>query len=926
MIGWGWLAVAYSLTMTSTRLDALFRPRSVAVIGASERPGSIGAIVARNLREARFSGRVMAVNPRHRKIGGEPAYPDVASLPESPDLGVICTPPGAVAGIVEALGARGTRAAVVITAGFGEHAEGGRVLQDAVRAAAAKHRLRLVGPNCLGVIVPGSGLNASFAHRMPAPGRLAFVAQSGAVLAAVIDWAAPRGIGFSTLVSLGDMADVGFGDLLDHLTRDPATRGILLYIEAIQDARHFMSAARAAARTKPVIVVKAGRHPEGARAVASHTGVLAGTDAVYDAAFRRAGVLRVGGLAELFDAAEILALARPPQGDRLLVLSNGGGIAVLAADELIGQGGHLAELPAETVTALDAVLPPTWSRGNPVDIIGDADGSRYADALGALAGIPDVDGLLVLYCPTAVSSPDETAAAVVRAASRPSAPLLLTSWVGETAVVAARDSFARHGIPTYDTPEQAVRAFMYLVRHRQSQALLTETPPSPPADFTPDTERARALLAGVEPGTLARRGGWLTEVESKQVLAAYGIPTVPTRFAATPAEAAALAAEMDGPVVVKLLSPAVLHKRAAGAVALDLAGPAEARRAAEAMATKLADSRPDAELLGFSVQPMVRRPGAWELIVGVAEDAQFGPVLLAGHGGSAVEAIDDKALGLPPLNLRLAQDLLSRTRIHRVLQGAGGARAADLDGVALVLTRVSQLVCDFAEVRELDINPLLVDANGVMALDARIRIDPAAVTDDPGERLAIRPYPRALEEAIALGDGRRLLLRPIRPEDEPALKEAVASLTPEEARLRFFAPVRTLDHMAAARFTQLDYDREMALVLTEPGVAGRTPIYGVANLSADPDRQCAEYAVLVRHDMAGMGLGVLLMRRIIDYARARGIGEVVGDVLRDNGTMLKLCKLFGFTTHRDPDDLGIVKVRLQLQGEGDGAAAAHPRA
>jgi acetyltransferase len=365
-------------------------------------------------------------------------------------------------------------------------------------------------------------------------------------------------------------------------------------------------------------------------------------------------------------------------------------------------------------------------------------------------------------------------------------------------------------------------------------------------------------------------------------------------------------------VAVKLVSPAVLHKRAAGAVALDLAGPAEVRQAAEAMAARLAATRPDAELLGFSVQPMVRRPGAAELIVGVAGDAQFGPVLLVGHGGSAVEAIDDKALGLPPLNLRLARELLSRTRIHRVLRGDGAEPAADLDAIALVLMRVSQLVCDFAEVRELDVNPLIADADGVIALDARIRIDPAARTQDPGERLAIRPYPKALEEIISLGDGRRLLLRPIRPEDEPTLQDAVAKLTPEEARLRFFAPMRTMSHMAAARFTQLDYDREMALVLTDPGTPGRTQIYAVANLSADPDRQSAEYAVLVRHDMAGMGLGVLLMRRIIDYARARGIREIVGDVLRDNRTMLELCKLFGFTTHRDPDDLEIVKVRLRV--------------
>jgi len=902
--------------MARSPLEALLHPRTVAVVGASERPGSIGAKLTANITAAGFAGRIMLVNPHHRHIAGQPVFPDVASLPEVPDLAVICTPAAVAPDIVDALGSRGTRTAVVISAGFGEcPAGGGAALQRALEDAAARHRLRLVGPNCLGLLVPGIGLNASFAHRMPTAGSLAFVAQSGGIVTSVIDWAAPRGIGFSHLVSLGGMADVGFGDVLDHLATNPATRGILLYIEAVGDARRFMSAARAAARMKPVIVVKAGRHPEGARAVASHTGVLAGTDAVYDAAFRRAGLLRVRRLTDLFDAAGILDLARSIRGDRLLILSNGGGMAVLATDELIEQGGRLADLPEETIARLDAVLPPTWSRANPVDIGGDADAGRYAQALEVLSGPSDADGLLVLYAPNAVSSPDEIAGAVLDHRPAPRGALPLTSWVGDAAVAGARERFARRRIPGYDTPEQAVRAFMYLVRHRQSQQLLIETPPSEPEALKPDTARVRALLDGIDAAGLERRGGWLTEVESKQVLAAYGIPAVPSRTAGTPPEAAALAAEMGAPAVVKLLSPAVLHKRAAGAVALDLPDPAAVRQAAETMAARLAATHPDAELLGFSVQPMVRRAGAHELMVGAALDEQFGPVLLVGHGGSAAEAIDDTALGLPPLNLRLAREMLERTRVHRLLQGGNGEPAADTDAVALVLMRVSQLVCDFADVAELDINPLLADAYGVIALDARIRIQRAAATSDPGERLAIRPYPKGLEETLTLGDGHQLLLRPIRPEDEPALQAAVAKLTPEEARLRFFAPLRTLDHVAAARFTQLDYDREMAFVLTDPGIPGRTEIYALANVSADPDRQSAEYAVLVRHDMAGMGLGVLLMRRIIDYARSRGIGEIVGDVLRDNRTMLKLCELFGFTKHRDPDDLEIVKVRLRLTGD-----------
>ena len=897
--------------MTISNLDALFNPRSVALIGASNRRGSIGAMLARNLFGADYQGLVMPVNPKHRQIARHRAWPDIASLPQTPDLGVICTPAAAVPEIIEQLGARGAPAAVVITAGFGERrASGGAELQQAVQQAAARHRVRLVGPNCLGILVPGIGLNASFAHRMPRAGGLAFVAQSGAIVTSVIDWAEPRGIGFSHLVSLGDMADVAFGDMLDYLANDPATRGILLYIEAVTDARRFMSAARAASRMKPIIVVKAGRHPEGARAVQSHTGVLAGTDAVYDAAFRRAGILRVHGLTELFDAAEILALARAPKGDRLMILSNGGGIAVLATDELVDQGGRLAELSAQTIAALDQVLPATWSQANPVDIIGDASGRRYAEAMQVLSRAAGVDAILALHCPTAVASATQAARAVIDAAPGPRGPLLLTSWVGEEAVRAARAAFSQRRLPSYDTPEQAVRAFMYLVRYRRNQRLLTETPPSVPEDYTPDLARVRALIDGIEPD----RDGWLSEVESKQVLSAYGIAVVPTRLATTPEAAAALAAEIGGPVALKLQSPDLPHKSAAGGIALDLIGPVAVRERARVMQQQVAAAHPDARLLGFSVQPMVRRPCAYELIIGVADDPQFGPVLLAGHGGIQVEAIDDKALGLPPMNMRLARELLSRTRIHRLLQGAPGLTGANLDAVALVLVRVSQLVCDFAAIRELDINPLLADSDGVVALDARLRVTlaPPAPDADSHARLAIRPYPKVLEETIVLGDGRSLLLRPIRPEDEPSLQEAFAKLTPEEVRLRFFAPMRTLDHVVAARFSQLDYDREMALVLTDPGIPGRTEIYAVVSLSADPDNDSAEYAILVRHDRAGMGLGILLMRRIIDYARGRGIREIVGDVLRDNRTMLKLCQVFGFTAQRDPEDLEIVKVRLRL--------------
>ncbi len=893
--------------MTIRNLDFLFKPKSVALIGASKKPSSVGTVLAGNLFNAGFDGPMMPVNPKYRVIEGVLTYPDIASLPVTPDLAIISIPPDSVPGVINELGARGTRAAVVITAGFGESAERhGRELQQALLDAAKHYLLRIIGPNCLGVMVPGVGLNGSFSHISPKPGRLAFVAQSGAIITAVLDWADARGIGFSHLVSLGDMADVDFGDMLDYLANDPGTRAILLYIEAVTHARKFMSAARAAARMKPVIVVKAGRHEEGARAAATHTGALAGTDAVYDAVFRRAGMLRVLNLLELFDAVGILTQATPPANDRLAILTNGGGLGVLATDALIDQGGHLAELAPETMAKLTEVLPSTWSHANPIDMIGDAPGQRYADVLNILSKDRGIGAMLALNGPVAVASSTEAAQAVIDTVAGKRGRPILTSWVGASAVEEARRRFAEHRIPTYDTPQQAVRAFMYLVNYRRSQALLMETPPSIPEEFSPDPARVRIAVEQA----LAEERAWLSEPEAKEVLAAYGVPVVATQTAKTPEEAAALAAEIGGPVALKILSPDITHKSDASGVALDLLGPAAVRDAAATMLEQVPKAQPEARLAGFTVQAMVHRPGAYELIAGMIEDAQFGPVMLFGHGGTAVEVINDKALGLPPLNMRLANEMMSRTRIYKLLQGYRGLPAANLDVIALTLIRAAQLVIDVPEITELDINPLLADEFGVVALDARIKV--AKAKESAEKRLAIRPYPKALEENIPLGDGRTLLLRPILPEDEPALRAGFAKLTPEEIRLRFFVPLKTLSHVMAARFTQLDYDREMALILTEPGIPGKTESFGVVRISADPDSERAEYAVIVRDDMTGMGLGVVLMRRIIDYARHRSIGEIYGDVLRENTTMLKMCDILGFTQANVPDDLGIVRVSLKL--------------
>jgi acetyltransferase len=899
-------------------LDRLFNPRSVALIGASARSGSIGGVLAHNLLTASFRGDVRLVNPKHTSIAGRECFPDVESLPEAPDLAVVAVPARAVPGVVGALARRGAAGAVVISAGFAERGAAGEALQRDLLAAAEPTSLRVIGPNCLGVLVPGVGLNASFAHLHALQGRVAFVTQSGAIVTAVLDWAQPRGIGFSHLVSLGGMADVDFGDLMDYLANDVSTDAILLYIEAIKEPRKFMSASRAAARMKPVLAVKAARHDASARAALSHTGALAGSDAVYDAAFRRSGILRVFTLEELFDAVETLAMAQPPRPaadgpkrDRLAIVTNGGGLGVLAADELADLGGTLAELAPETVERLNEVLPETWSQANPVDIVGDAPGERYERALNALVTDPGVDGIVVINCPTAVVSRTEAADAVIRAAARRAGRPLLSSFVGAETVGEPRRLLTAGGIPTYDTPEDAVRAFMHLVEYAESQRLLMETPPSLPEIIAPDVPRARAVVARA----LAEERSWLSAPEAKEVLDAYGLLTAQGRAATNPDEAAAAAASLGGPVALKVLSPDITHKSDVGGVVLGLDGPLLVREAAEKLLATVRVAAPDARIDGLLVESMIRRPGAIELILGAHEDPSFGPVVVFGRGGTAAEVIRDRALGLPPLNLHLAHEIIRRTRVYHLLRGYRNVAPANLDAIAMALVRVAQLVADIPQIRELDVNPLLADPYGVIALDTRMRVAPyEGLAHD---RLAIRPYPVELEEELELPDGRTLLLRPIRPEDEPSLQRAFSRLTPEETRLRFFLPLKTFSHMVTARFTQIDYDRDMVLVLTEPGQAGTTDIYGVVQINTQPRGEGAEFAILVEEGMAGLGLGPYLLRRIIDYAGSRGIPEIHGDVLADNATMLKLCSVLGFSSSKDPRDVGVVRVSRRLDRTAD---------
>ena len=894
--------------MSIRNLDRMYRPRSVALIGASGREGAVGHVLLENLLGAGLPGPVWAVNPKGGDILGQTVFCDVASLPEAPHLAVIATPPQTVPGLIGELGERGTKAAVVITAGFGELGEEGRKLQTQMLEAARPHLLRIAGPNCLGIMAPGKGLNASFAHVQPGEGHVAFVSQSGAVVTAVLDWAVSRNIGFSCVASLGGMSDVDFGDMLDYLAADPQTKSILLYIESIRDARKFMSAGRQAARLKPVIVIKAGRHEAGARAAASHTGALAGSDAVYQAAFRRAGMLREFGIEDLFDAVETLSTRserRPILGERLGILTNGGGVGVLATDFLIDEGGRLAEISGDTIAILDKVLPRTWSRANPVDIIGDADAARYTHGMEALLADKGTDALLVMNCPTAVVNNLSAAHAVIEAAEKSSKPVF-TNWLGDKGARDARAAFQENGIPTYDTPTGAIRAFMLHVRHNRNQRLLLQIPEAPGPDRSKhDRATARALIEKA----LGENREWLSEAEAKSLLAAYGIPVVETRAVSSGAEAARVADELGYPVALKILSPDITHKSDVGGVALGLDSAEAVSEAASRMVSRVCRFHPGAEIEGFTVQQMVRKPDAYELILGIVDDATFGPVILFGQGGTAVEVVRDKAMALPPLNRILADDLISRTRVSRLLEGYRGQAPADREAIAMALMALGDLAADHPEVAELDINPLWADADGVIALDARVRILPAKSKGTA--RFAIRPYPVSLEGELQDREGRLYPLRPIRPEDASLTDELLENTDPEDVRLRFLSPLRKLPRQLAARLTQIDYDREMAFVVFTGET--RRELAAVGRLSEDPDRERAEFAIIVRSDLHGHGLGYALMKKLIDYGKSRGVGEIFGHVLRENRSMLNLCDDLGFTRHTIEGDPSLVETRLKLE-------------
>ena len=897
--------------MSTYRLKNLLSPRSVALVGASPRRTSVGRAILGNIHKTKFKGEFGLVNTHYAEIDGVSTVDSLRKLPFVPELVVITAPATAIPGLIDEAGQLGAAGALIVTSGLGH---GAGSLTDAVEHAAQKYGMRLIGPNCLGIMMPAANLNASFAAHMPSAGNLALISQSGAIATGMVEWAAQRAVGFSGIVSIGDQLDVDIADLLDYFALDGKTRAILLYVEAIKDASKFMSAARAAARIKPVVVVKSGRMAQGAKAAATHTGALAGSDAVYDAAFRRAGILRVSDLRELFDCAETLGRVESPPGKRLAMLTNGGGIGVLAIDRLVELGGIPAAITPAVREKLDAVLPKTWSGSNPVDIVGDADSARYAAALEVLLADPGNDAILVMNVQTAIAPADEIAATVAglvrkyRQQHHRSAKPVLAVWVGADQKIG--DLLSGAGIPNYLTEDDAVRGFMYLVQHREAVAELAQVPPAMPSDFAPDTDAARQIVTAA----LADGRQWLDPVEIKRLLEAYEIAMVPTFAAADAEQAVAHASELfaqGSTVVLKIMSRDIVHKSDVGGVVLNLTSPDAVRAATADILARAKALRPEARISGVIVQAMVVRPKAREVILGLADDPTFGTVIVFGRGGTAVEVINDRALALPPLDLQLARDLIERTRVSRLLRAYRDVPAAKPDAVAMVLVTLAQMAADIPQIRELDINPLLADESGVLAVDARVvvgEVERKFAGTGPAN-FAVRPYPSQWQRHFEVKDGWRVFVRPIRPEDEPSIHELLRHVTMQDLRLRFFAPMKEFSHEFIARLTQLDYARAMAFVAFDEAT---NEMVGVVRIHSDSIYESGEYAILLRSDLKGRGLGWALMQLIIEYAKSEGLKAISGDVLQENTVMLEMCRHLGFEVKADPVEHGICDVKLTL--------------
>jgi len=883
-------------------LDKIFHPHRVAVIGASDNKTSVGYTVLQNLIGSGFNGVVHPVNPKRESIQGIQAYRDIPSLPHAPDLAVICTPGPTVPGIIESLGEAGTRGVVIISAGFREIGEEGRQLERQVVAQQQKFKgMRIIGPNCLGIIVPGIHLNASFAAATPGKGHIGFISQSGALCTSVLDWAIDEGIGFSYFVSVGNMLDVAMADLIDYFGSATATRSIILYVESVVQSREFMSAARAFARTKPIVAFKSGRFAKSAEAAASHTGAMAGVDAVYEAAFQRAGIERIFEIEDMFDCAELLARQRSPKGDRLAIVTNAGGPGVMTTDALIAHDGELAELSEETMNRLNEALPPFWSHGNPIDVLGDAPPERFAKAVEIVLQDDQVDAVLVILTPQAMTDPTGTAAAVIDArqsAGKSSKPVL-AAWMGGSMITGGVQLLSKAGVPTYNTPEQAIRAFMHLVSYARNLEILHETPRDMPVEFKLDRKRLRGVFDTI----LSEGNEILSENVSKAFLEAYEIPVTKPHLARTADDAAQVARELGYPVVMKIHSPQITHKTDVGGVVLNLSSGDEVRQAFETMIETAAKKEPDADILGATVQKMVRFPTGFELIIGMKKDPVFGAVIMVGMGGTAAEVFRDRALGLPPLNESLARRMLRSLKSWPLLKGYRGKPGVNLDLLIEILMRFSYLVADYPEIKELDVNPLLITPDEAVALDARVVVDRDMVARSvrPYAHLAIRPYPEEFVTKKKMKDGTPVIFRPIKPEDEPMWHELLASCSSESLRFRFSYMFKQSTHEMATRYCFIDYDREIAIV-AEVEEDGERRLIGVGRLVADMNHETAEYAVIVVDRWHGHGLGRQLTNYCLNVAKTWGVKRVVAETSTQNARMLATFRGLGFVLDEQLED------------------------
>jgi len=896
--------------MAVHKLDKIFNPRRIALIGVTINPNSVGGKVLSNLVGSGFRGVVYPVNPDSEAVLGIQCYPDVKSLPRTPDLAVICTPAEKVPGIIRECGNAGILGIIIISAGFKETGDAGAALEDQIKAEASRFDgMRIIGPNCLGIIVPGLKLNVSFATGTPKAGHIAFISQSGALCTSVLDWALEEKIGFSHFVSIGNSIDVNFGDLIDYFGEDENTESIILYIESISQARRFMTAARAFARSKPILAYKAGRFPESAKVAASHTGAMASEDNVYDAAFQRVGVARVYDIGEIFDCAGLIGRKKVPRGPRLGIITNAGGPGVMATDALISLRGSLAQLTDESMNGLNQCLPPSWSHGNPVDVLGDANSKRLEKAAKIVADDPDVDAVLVILTPQAMTNPTASAKVIGTLAETTSKPIL-AAWVGGQSMNEGIRILIDKGVPAYKTPEQAVRAFMTLVAYARNLEALYETPREIPVRFEFDRVKNRETFIATE----FSKGSILSEESSKALLETYGIKTAKPVPATTADEAIAIADKLGYPVVLKINSPDITHKSDSGGVAVNLENDDMVRSAYQKIMTAVGEKEPDARIAGVTVQPMIDSKYGNELIAGIKADPVFGTVMLVGMGGVSAELLGDRALGFPPLNERLARRMLESLKIWPLLQGYRGMPAANLDRLIEVLVRLSYLAADYPEIKELDINPLLVTPDDVTALDARVIIDKELVgrKTEQYSHLVLRPYPEKYTKEIILPDGSEVTLRPIKPEDEPLWMDMLGSCSKETIYSRFRYFFQWASHEVATRYCYIDYDREIAIV-AEVREKGKRKLVGVGRMIADPDHETVEYAILIIDAWQKRELGRMLTEYCIEVAGKWNLKKITAQTTTDNRPMISVFKKLGFEINYSDQDT-TVDVIKELDG------------